>query len=135
MYQNVMSLWHQLHVNMKSVVSWHYLLKDIRTVSEWTLDTVSVCLCHVGVSFLVVSFSHGLLACLAYQVRRQSPSERQHILDHLESQLTDFLSDSKESPLFTAAERRELDRDVQQALQHCQDLLVNMESGEMPTHK
>ncbi|XP_036070195.1 microtubule-actin cross-linking factor 1 isoform X6 [Oryzias melastigma] len=102
MYQKVMSLWHQLHVNMKSVVSWHYLLKDIRTVSEWTLDTV----------------------------RRQSPSERQHILDHLESQLTDFLSDSKESSLFTAVERRELERDVQQALQHCQDLLVNMESVE-----
>ncbi|RVE66770.1 hypothetical protein OJAV_G00110690 [Oryzias javanicus] len=102
MYQKVMSLWHQLHVNMKSVVSWNYLLKDIRTVSEWTLDTV----------------------------RRQSPSERQHILDHLESQLTDFLSDSKESSLFTAAERRELEKDVQQALQHCQDLLVNMESVE-----
>uniref|UniRef100_W5K6X2 Microtubule actin crosslinking factor 1 n=1 Tax=Astyanax mexicanus TaxID=7994 RepID=W5K6X2_ASTMX len=28
-YQNVMSLWHQLHMNMKSVVSWHYLQKDI----------------------------------------------------------------------------------------------------------
>lgn len=40
LYQKVMSLWHQLHVNMKSVVSWHYLLKDIRTVSGWNLDTV-----------------------------------------------------------------------------------------------
>lgn len=55
LYQKVMSLWHQLHVNMKSVVSWHYLLKDIRTVSEWTLDTVrlqqrlSVLLCSVPV--------------------------------------------------------------------------------------
>uniref|UniRef100_A0A673B6B6 Microtubule actin crosslinking factor 1 n=1 Tax=Sphaeramia orbicularis TaxID=375764 RepID=A0A673B6B6_9TELE len=41
LYQKVMALWHQLHVNMKSVVSWHYLLKDIRTVSGWSLDTVS----------------------------------------------------------------------------------------------
>uniref|UniRef100_A0AAX7UQ45 Microtubule actin crosslinking factor 1 n=1 Tax=Astatotilapia calliptera TaxID=8154 RepID=A0AAX7UQ45_ASTCA len=40
LYQKVMSLWHQLHVNMKSVVSWHYLLKDIKTVSGWNLDTV-----------------------------------------------------------------------------------------------
>ncbi|XP_041867704.1 microtubule-actin cross-linking factor 1 isoform X2 [Melanotaenia boesemani] len=102
LYQKVMTLWHQLHVNMKSVVSWHYLLKDIRTVSEWTLDTV----------------------------RRQSPSERQHVLDHLESQLADFLSDSKESSLFTPAERRELERDVQQVQQHCQDLLLNMETVE-----
>ncbi|XP_026203095.1 microtubule-actin cross-linking factor 1, isoforms 1/2/3/5-like [Anabas testudineus] len=102
LYQKVMSLWHQLHVNMKSVVSWHYLLKDIRTVSEWNLDTV----------------------------RCQSPSGRQQILDHLESQLSDFLSDSKESSLFTPAERRDLEKDVQQALQHCQDLLVNMETVE-----
>ncbi|XP_034747885.1 microtubule-actin cross-linking factor 1 isoform X11 [Etheostoma cragini] len=102
LYQKVMSLWHQLHVNMKSVVSWHYLLKDIRTVSGWNLDTV----------------------------RCQTPSERQQVLDHLESQLADFLSDSKESSMFTAVERRELEKDVQQAQQHCQDLLLNMETVE-----
>nr|XP_033493657.1 microtubule-actin cross-linking factor 1, isoforms 1/2/3/5 isoform X20 [Epinephelus lanceolatus] len=102
LYQKVMSLWHQLHVNMKSVVSWHYLQKDIRTVSGWNLDTV----------------------------RCQSPSERQQVLDHLESQLADFLSDSKESSMFTPGERRELERDVQQAQQHCKDLLHNMETVE-----
>ncbi|CAB1420218.1 unnamed protein product [Pleuronectes platessa] len=102
LYQKVMSLWHQLHVNMKSVVSWHYLLKDVRTVSTWNLDTV----------------------------RCQSPTERQQVLDHLESHLADFLSDSKESALFTPAERRELEKDVQQAQQHCQDLLLNMETAE-----
>ncbi|XP_051247425.1 microtubule-actin cross-linking factor 1 isoform X19 [Dicentrarchus labrax] len=102
LYQKVMSLWHQLHVNMKSVVSWHYLLKDIRTVSGWNLDTV----------------------------RCQSPAERQQVLGHLESQLADFLSDSKESALFTPGERRELEKDVQQAQQHCQDLLLNMETVE-----
>ncbi|XP_044027803.1 microtubule-actin cross-linking factor 1 isoform X13 [Siniperca chuatsi] len=102
LYQKVMSLWHQLHVNMKSVVSWHYLLKDIRMVSGWNLDTV----------------------------RCQSPAERQQVLGHLESQLADFLSDSKESSLFTPGERRELEKDVQQAQQHCQDLLLNMETVE-----
>uniref|UniRef100_A0A3Q3L7B8 Microtubule actin crosslinking factor 1 n=1 Tax=Labrus bergylta TaxID=56723 RepID=A0A3Q3L7B8_9LABR len=86
LYQKVMSLWHQLHVNMKSVVSWHYLLKDIRTVAGWSLDS--------------------------------SPSERQQVLDHLDSQMSDFLSDSKESSLFAAGERRDLERDVQAAQQH-----------------
>ncbi|XP_054601397.1 microtubule-actin cross-linking factor 1 isoform X19 [Nothobranchius furzeri] len=101
-YQKVMSLWHQLHVDMKSVVSWNYLLKDIRTISGWTLDTV----------------------------RSQSPSDRQYVVDHLDAQLTDFLSDSKESSLFTPAERRELEGEVEEALQHCQDLLRNMETAE-----
>lgn len=40
LYQKVMSLWHQQHVNMKSVVSWHYLLKDIGNISGWNLDKV-----------------------------------------------------------------------------------------------
>ncbi|XP_075995247.1 microtubule-actin cross-linking factor 1 isoform X3 [Genypterus blacodes] len=102
LYQKVMSLWHQLHVNMKSVVSWHYLLKDIRTVSAWNLDTV----------------------------RRQSPSERQHVLDHLEAQLADFLSDSKESPLFTPVERRDLEKEVEEAQKHSRDLVLNMETVE-----
>ncbi|XP_045082276.1 microtubule-actin cross-linking factor 1-like isoform X10 [Coregonus clupeaformis] len=102
MYQNVMSLWHQLHVNMKSVVCWHYLQKDIRTVSSWSLDTV----------------------------RSQPPVERDQALDHLEAHLADFLSDSKESALFTPTERRELERDAHTAQEHCQDLLVNMETVE-----
>uniref|UniRef100_A0A4W5Q000 Microtubule actin crosslinking factor 1 n=1 Tax=Hucho hucho TaxID=62062 RepID=A0A4W5Q000_9TELE len=93
LYQSVMSLWHNLHVNMKSVVSWHYLQKDISTVSSWSLDTVR----------------HTVL------------TQRAH--------LADFLSDSKESALFTPTERRELEREAHNAQEHCQDLLVNMETG------
>uniref|UniRef100_A0A8C7FXA3 Microtubule actin crosslinking factor 1 n=1 Tax=Oncorhynchus kisutch TaxID=8019 RepID=A0A8C7FXA3_ONCKI len=93
LYQNVMSLWHNLHVSMKSVVSWHYLQKDIRTV------------------------------------RSQTPVARDQALNHLEAHLADFLSDSKESVLFNPAERRELERDAHTAQEHCQDLLVNMETG------
>lgn len=134
LYQKVMSLWHQLHVNMKSVVSWHYLLKDIRNVSGWNLDTVSVCIVCV---FAVLLLFHSVVLCLHLnipvndQVRCQSPAERQQVLTHLESHLADFLSDSKESTLFTPGDRQELEEDVQQAQQHCQDLLLNMEAGEL----
>eukprot|EP00066_Takifugu_rubripes_P017863 XP_011607129.1 PREDICTED: microtubule-actin cross-linking factor 1 isoform X3 [Takifugu rubripes] len=102
LYQKVMSLWHQQHVNMKSVVSWHYLLKDIRNISGWNVDTV----------------------------RCQSPAERQEVLTHLESHLADFLADSKESTLFTPGDRRQLEEDAEQAQQHCQKLVVNMETVE-----
>ncbi|KAJ8334746.1 hypothetical protein SKAU_G00403850 [Synaphobranchus kaupii] len=102
LYQNVMSLWHQLHVNMKSVVSWHYLQKDIRTISSWTLETV----------------------------RSQAPAERQQAVDNLDAHLTDFLTDSRESALFTAAERRELEKEAADGRAHCQALLVSMETVE-----
>lgn len=64
------------------------------------------------------------------QVRSQSPAERQEVLTHLESHLADFLSDSKESLLFTPGERCQLEEDAEQARQHCQNLVLNMETGE-----
>ncbi|KAL2080392.1 hypothetical protein ACEWY4_024185 [Coilia grayii] len=102
LYQNVMSLWHQLHVNMKSVVSWHYLQKDIRSISSWNLDTV----------------------------RSLPPAERQQALENLDAHLGDFLSDSRESLLFTPAERRELEKEVDDCRTHCQSLFVSMETVE-----
>ncbi|XP_052440234.1 microtubule-actin cross-linking factor 1 isoform X18 [Carassius gibelio] len=102
MYQNVMSLWHQLHVNMKSVISWNYLQKDIRNISSWSLDTM----------------------------RLQAPAERQQALDNLEAHLSDFLTDSRESSLFTPTERRELEREAENCREHCQTLRVTLETVE-----
>ncbi|XP_067217652.1 microtubule-actin cross-linking factor 1-like isoform X17 [Chanodichthys erythropterus] len=102
MYQNVMSLWHQLHVNMKSVVSWHYLQKDIQNISSWSLDTM----------------------------RLQAPAERQQALNNLDAHLSDFLTDSRESALFTPTERRELEREAENCREHCQTLLVSLETVE-----
>ncbi|XP_066529620.1 microtubule-actin cross-linking factor 1 isoform X2 [Hoplias malabaricus] len=102
LYQNVMSLWHQLHMNMKSVVTWHYLQKDIGNISSWTLDTV----------------------------RSQSPSDRQQALENLDTHLADFLQDSHESSLFALSERRELEKEAENCRQHCQALQISLETVE-----
>ncbi|XP_056113597.1 microtubule-actin cross-linking factor 1 isoform X18 [Rhinichthys klamathensis goyatoka] len=102
MYQNVMSLWHQLHVNMKSVVSCHYLQKDILNISSWSLDTM----------------------------RLQAPTERQQALNNLDAHLSDFLTDSRESALFTPTERCELEREAEDCREHSQTLLVSLETVE-----
>lgn len=60
LYQNVMSLWHQLHMNMKSVVSWHYLQKDISNISSWSLDTVSIFNCD---SVVMLTFLRTFRGC------------------------------------------------------------------------
>ncbi|XP_041090094.1 microtubule-actin cross-linking factor 1, isoforms 1/2/3/5-like isoform X1 [Polyodon spathula] len=99
-YQNVMTLWHQLHVNMKSVVSWNYLHKDIQNICSWTLDTV----------------------------KTQSAQERQQALDHMTSHLSDFLEDSRESELFTLTERLSCEEEVRRSQEHCQGLLESMET-------
>lgn len=41
LYQKVLALWHRSHVNMKSVVSWHYLMIDIRNIRKSTVASVS----------------------------------------------------------------------------------------------
>uniref|UniRef100_A0A3B1JHF0 Microtubule actin crosslinking factor 1 n=1 Tax=Astyanax mexicanus TaxID=7994 RepID=A0A3B1JHF0_ASTMX len=101
-YQNVMSLWHQLHMNMKSVVSWHYLQKDISNISSWTLD----------------------------KMRSQPPAERQQALEHLDNHLSDFQTDCRESAFFTPSEVRELEREAESCHQHAQSLLTSMETVE-----
>ncbi|OBS81654.1 hypothetical protein A6R68_20115, partial [Neotoma lepida] len=39
-YQKVMALWHQLHINTKSLISWNYLRKDLDLVHTWNLEKV-----------------------------------------------------------------------------------------------
>lgn len=41
-YQKVMALWHQLHVNTKSLISWNYLRRDLDLVKTWNLEKVIV---------------------------------------------------------------------------------------------
>lgn len=40
LYQNVLALWHHSHIKMKSVVSWHYLMADVRAIRDWNVSSV-----------------------------------------------------------------------------------------------
>ena len=40
-YQNVLTLWHESHINMKSVVSWHYLINEIDRIRASNVASVS----------------------------------------------------------------------------------------------
>lgn len=46
LYQKVLALWHRSHVNMKSVVAWHYLMMDIRNIRKSTVASVSIFCLH-----------------------------------------------------------------------------------------
>lgn len=41
-YQNVLTLWHESHINMKSVVSWHYLINEIDRIRASNVASVSI---------------------------------------------------------------------------------------------
>ncbi|XP_041644804.1 dystonin isoform X3 [Cheilinus undulatus] len=102
LYQNVLSLWHHSHINMKSVVSWHYLMADIRAIRNWNVASIKTML----------------------------PGEHQQVLSNLQSHFDEFLEDSEESELFTVADCAQLERDVLACKDYYQELLRSAEREE-----
>ncbi|XP_070621008.1 microtubule-actin cross-linking factor 1 isoform X2 [Erythrolamprus reginae] len=100
LYQKVMSLWHQLHVNMKSLVSWNYLRKDIALVQSWNLE----------------------------KLRALGPGESHHAMKTLQGHLEDFLEDSRDSEIFSLADRLHLEEEVDSCKENFQRLLQSIEN-------
>uniref|UniRef100_A0A670JV39 Microtubule actin crosslinking factor 1 n=1 Tax=Podarcis muralis TaxID=64176 RepID=A0A670JV39_PODMU len=100
LYQKVMALWHQLHVNMKSLVSWNYLRKDIALVQSWNME----------------------------KLRALAPGECHQTMRSLQVHYDDFLEDSRDSELFSVTDRLRLEEDVDSCKEHFQQLLQSMEN-------
>eukprot|EP00063_Salmo_salar_P094924 XP_014069759.1 PREDICTED: dystonin-like isoform X24 [Salmo salar] len=102
LYQNVLTLWHHSHINMKSVVSWHYLMADVRAIRNWNVSSIKTML----------------------------PGEHQQVLSNLQSHFEDFLEDSEESEVFTIADCSQLEREVLTCKEYYEELLKSAEREE-----
>ncbi|NXR43929.1 DYST protein, partial [Hippolais icterina] len=101
-FQNVLALWHESHVNMKSVVSWHYLTNEIEAVRAGNVASIKTML----------------------------PGEHQQVLSNLQSRFEDFVEDSQESKIFTSSDTAQLEREVNVCKQYYQELLKSAEREE-----
>ncbi|XP_072711315.1 dystonin isoform X23 [Ciconia boyciana] len=101
-FQNVLALWHESHVNMKSVVSWHYLTNEIEAVQAGNVASIKTML----------------------------PGEHQQVLSNLQSRFDDFVEDSQESKIFTSSDTAQLEREVSVCKQYYQELLKSAEREE-----
>ncbi|XP_060091304.1 dystonin isoform X21 [Heteronotia binoei] len=101
-YQTVLTLWHESHINMKSVVSWHYLTHEIETVRAGNVASIKTLL----------------------------PGEHQQVLSNLQSRFDDFLEDSQESKVFSVADIAQLEREVNVCKEYYQELLKSAEREE-----
>ncbi|XP_077338182.1 microtubule-actin cross-linking factor 1 isoform X14 [Lithobates pipiens] len=100
LYQKVMALWHQLHVNTKSLISWHYLRKDIDLVQSWNAD----------------------------KLRVLPLSERLQTLSSLQSHLDDYMEDSKDSQMFSPTDRLNMEKEVEDCKEQCRKLVNVIET-------
>ncbi|KAM7137060.1 dystonin isoform 9-T9 [Molossus nigricans] len=101
-YQNVLTLWHETHINMKSVVSWHYLINEIDKIRASNVASIKTML----------------------------PGEHQQVLSNLQSRFEDFLEDSQESQIFSGSDITQLEKEVNVCKQYYQELLKSAEREE-----
>nr|XP_012418567.1 PREDICTED: dystonin isoform X2 [Odobenus rosmarus divergens] len=101
-YQNVLTLWHESHINMKSVVSWHYLIHEIDRIRASNVASIKTML----------------------------PGEHQQVLSNLQSRFEDFLEDSQESQIFSGSDITQLEKEVNVCKQYYQELLKSAEREE-----
>uniref|UniRef100_A0A8C6J2N1 Uncharacterized protein n=1 Tax=Melopsittacus undulatus TaxID=13146 RepID=A0A8C6J2N1_MELUD len=100
LYQKVMALWHQLHMNTKSLISWNYLRKDIAVVQSFSME----------------------------KLRSLAQGECQQAMRSLQAHYEDFLQDSRDSELFSVSDRLRLEEEVESSKEHIRQLLESMEN-------
>ncbi|XP_071998332.1 dystonin isoform X6 [Engystomops pustulosus] len=102
MYQSVLSLWHESHINMKSMVSWHFLMTEIEAIRASKVSSIKTLL----------------------------PGEHQQILSSLKTRFDEFLEDSQESKMFSVSDIGQLEREVNVCKLYYEELLKSAEREE-----
>eukprot|EP00063_Salmo_salar_P022030 XP_013996865.1 PREDICTED: plectin isoform X4 [Salmo salar] len=100
-HQNLLVLWQMLHVDMKSLMSWQYLMRDIHLISLWNIT----------------------------MFRTLTVEEYRLALRNLEFHYQDFLRDNQDSQLFGADDRMQVESGYKKASQHYEGLLHSVEKG------
>nr|XP_012778912.1 plectin isoform X13 [Maylandia zebra] len=102
-HQGMVSMWQMLHINMKSLLSWQYLMKDFTQIRSWNIT----------------------------MLKTMKPEEYRLIMRNLELHYQDFMHDSQDSQLFGPDDRMQVEDDYTKSTQHFDNLLRSMEKGIM----
>ncbi|XP_053415528.1 plectin isoform X25 [Nycticebus coucang] len=101
-HQAVVALWHQLYVDMKSLLAWQNLSRDMQLIRSWSLTTF----------------------------RMLKPEEQRQALRSLELHYQAFLRDSQDAGGFGPEDRLIAEREYASCSRHYQQLLQSLEQGE-----
>ncbi|XP_076844153.1 desmoplakin-B isoform X2 [Brachyhypopomus gauderio] len=97
-YDAVLSLWNQLYINIKSLISWQYCLLDINHINTLTISMLS-------------------------QMR---PEEYRSIIKSLETHYQEFQRSSVGSEMFGEEDKRTMETQYSVAQQHYDQLIVQL---------
>ncbi|KAE8282540.1 Plectin [Larimichthys crocea] len=102
--QRLQTMWQALYVDMKSLLSWQYLMRDIHIIKTWNITM-----------FKTLRVEEYRLA-----------------LRNLELHYQDFLRDSQDSQMFGAEDRMQVESNYNKANQHYNTMVSSAEQGYVP---
>ncbi|KAM9806533.1 plectin-like isoform 25-T25 [Syngnathus typhle] len=102
-HQQMMSMWQTFYINMKSLLSWQYLMRDFTQIRSWNIT----------------------------MLKSMKPDEYRQMMRNLEIHYQDFMRDSQDSQLFGPDDRLHVEGDYTKSTQHFDSLLRSMEKGRM----
>ncbi|XP_071356207.1 plectin a isoform X2 [Trachinotus anak] len=100
--QRLQTIWQTMFVDMKSMLSWQYLMRDIHIIKSWNITM-----------FKTLRVEEYRLA-----------------LRNLEQHYQDFLRDSQDSQMFAAEDRMQVESNYNKANQHYNTMVSSAEQGE-----
>ncbi|XP_064804830.1 plectin-like isoform X13 [Oncorhynchus masou masou] len=101
-HQSMLILWQRMHVDMKSMLSWQYLTRDITQIRSWNIT----------------------------MFKTMKVEEYRLIMRNLELHYQDFMRDSQDSQLFGPHDRMQIEGDYSKTTQYYDNLLRSVEKGE-----
>ncbi|XP_041660238.1 desmoplakin isoform X1 [Cheilinus undulatus] len=100
-YESIMGIWNQLYINIKSLISWQYCVKDINYINSLTLTMLS----------------------------KMPPEEYRRIIKSLETHYQEFLLTSQGSDLFEEKDKVTIKGYFDEALVHYDTLVLQLHSA------
>ncbi|KAG7524699.1 desmoplakin isoform X2 [Solea senegalensis] len=100
-YEAIMGIWNQLYINIKSLISWQYCLKDINYINSLTVSVLS----------------------------KMHPDEYRNIIKRLETHYQEFLRTSQTSELFGDDEKKNIQGHFDKAYNHYDTLVIQLLSN------
>ncbi|XP_051811464.1 plectin a isoform X6 [Acanthochromis polyacanthus] len=102
--QRLQTMWQTMFVDMKSLLSWQYLMRDVHMINTWNITM-----------FKTLRVEEYRLA-----------------LRNLEQHYQDFLRDSQDSQMFGAEDRMQVESNYNRANQHYHTMVTSAEQGFAP---
>lgn len=121
-----MSIWNQLYINIKSLISWQYCLKDINYINSLTTSMVSsqtqAPLCVIGFKLPTNPTR------LHWQLSKMRPEEYRTIIKRLETHYQEFLRSSQGSEMFGEEDKKTIQGSFDKAQNHYDTLIIQLPS-------